>query len=199
MSDSIKELADLNTNARVLLEKHSETLKSVKVVADEAKKSVKVVADEAKESVKVVADEAKKSVKVVADEAKKSVKVVADEVEKSVKEVVADEVEKIESISSSRRILLWSGNSTGGNLTLNENVDNFDFLLIDFDLSTGNSGNSNNSWHQSIVMTHQQIVSRETFNEAVDKDHFTVINSTTFNYRRAQSNNCILRIEGVKL
>ena len=63
MSDSIKELADLNTNARELLEKHSETLKSVKVVADEAKKSVKVVADEAKESVKVVADEAKESIK----------------------------------------------------------------------------------------------------------------------------------------
>jgi len=74
MSDSIKELADLNTNARELLEKHSETLKSVKVVADEAKKSVKVVADEAKKSVKVVADEAKESVKVVADEAKLDIK-----------------------------------------------------------------------------------------------------------------------------
>jgi len=85
MSDSIKELADLNTNARVLLEKHSETLKSVKVVADEAKKSVKVVADEAKKSVKVVADEAKESVKVVADEAKESVKVVADEAKLDIK------------------------------------------------------------------------------------------------------------------
>ncbi|MEO1953878.1 MAG: hypothetical protein ABGW74_04165, partial [Campylobacterales bacterium] len=52
MSDSIKELADLNTNARELLKKHSETLKSVKVIADEAKESVKVIADEAKESIK---------------------------------------------------------------------------------------------------------------------------------------------------
>ena len=74
MSDSIKELADLNTNARELLEKHSETLKSVKVVADEAKKSVKVVADEVEKSIETTADEVKKSVKTTADEAKNDIK-----------------------------------------------------------------------------------------------------------------------------
>ena len=57
MSDSIKELADLNTNARVLLEKHSETLKSVKVVADEVQKSVEAITDDFKQNMQKVADE----------------------------------------------------------------------------------------------------------------------------------------------
>ena len=68
MSDSIKELADLNTNARELLEKHSETLKSVKVVADEAKESVKVVADEVQKSVEAITDDFKQNMQKVADE-----------------------------------------------------------------------------------------------------------------------------------
>lgn len=108
--------------------------------------------------------------------------------------VTSKAMPKINNYKRSKMVNLWTGRNIGGNVRLSESIQDFNFIIIIYDLSTDTLG-----WRESIWITKEQLESKQAIYEPGDSDTFALVNDYTIKYSRNQFNNVMLKILGVNL
>lgn len=116
--------------------------------------------------------------------------------------VVALDNNNYKTTATTKITTLWSGFSYGV-LGLSESANNFDFIIVHYDLSTSSqtvatSSYVNDDWENVLILSPLNIANGWSMTEAVDRDKFAVYGSNFYHYRTA-TNNVTRAVYGVKL